>query len=190
MQPDDLITLKEAAKLVGRSPSTIRRWIAHGQAGRWEGAMPSHGGAPLALVSTAEILACRSLTSKDSAPEATSRPTDKTPAATSHTDLSPTSHEYALRVAELTGDLKLSEALLTAERASVAAVRASLEHQQLAYETQLRELREATAEARRDRDDWRDRHDKLAAELRALRDASDRPWWRRMLTDRKSFDDY
>lgn len=64
-RPDDLVTLKTAGAVVGRSPSTIRRWISLGHVRRWEGSISPHGGSPMALVSTAEVLACRGIVSRE-----------------------------------------------------------------------------------------------------------------------------
>ncbi len=66
---------------------------------------------------------------------------------------------------------------VTALQVEVAGLRDQLDQ---AHQARA-ELARTLDQNRQDLDDWRARHDALAAELAALRERTKLPWWRRLL---------
>lgn len=174
MDAPDLLTLAEAATASERSPSTIRRWLRTGALTRHEGPIPEHGGSPPVLVNRTELLGLLATTGQKPR-EPDGHPADAHPGApvvTTSPAMVDTPSRDAIRLAELEGRLALAEL-----RADLVRAEAELE----ASRREAHQLEALVAELRRDRDDWRDRHDARAAELRAVAEASGTSWWRRLL---------
>ena len=170
---DELITLKAAGELVGKSPSTIRRWVRAGKLTRHEGVQVSGGGSPPVMVAKHQLLAhvgsSEGVQSDEQVSNGHVQPSSRTPM-----QVSTQRPEDAVRIAELEGQVNTLRAQLEAATSRMESERAS-------HEAQLRDLRQSLHEARSDVTDWRDRHDRAAAELRTLRETSGRSWWRRLL---------
>lgn len=153
--PADLLTVREAAAVVGRGYSTVRGWIAAGEleAHRGEGTHPAN--APV-LVSKAAVLALCA-TSKSTAP---GRP----PPA----PVSPGADPLEL------AELRASLAVARAERDGLAAVVEAQRGTVAALDARGRDLTAALEGERATVAGMR-------AELAALRGATGLPWWRRLL---------
>jgi len=148
------VDVREAARLVDRSPSTVRAWV---RAGELDGYRedPRRRNSRL-LVSRRELLVLAGLEKAPSPPRPGGRAGGSPPA---DPDGDGPSRAELLAV-ELVGSRALAEAL----RSQVA----SLEEQ----------VHREAARA----DDWRDLATRQEAELRALRESAGIPWWRRLLT--------
>jgi len=148
---DELVPLAEAARLVGRSPSTVRRWCRDGLVSRVAGPPPPRGGSPVTLVSLAEVRAAAAAVS----------PSGATPAA------GPPVVADAVEVTRLRGEVALAElrGALEAERARADAL--AVERARLVAE--LERHRDDVAGLRGDVDAWRSRAREVEAELRELR---------------------
>lgn len=166
-RPDDLVPVREAARLVDRGYSTVRAWIADGALTPWKGEGTHPDNAPT-LVSRAEIFALAGA-SKSIRPGRRSTP--------STTDATPSTPAVAVEVAELRAELASARADVAVVRAELAGARAELSSTR---ET-LAEVRgrvvdlSATVEAERARARGAE------AERDALRNAAGLPWWRRLL---------
>ena len=152
-RPSDLISVREATKLVDRSVSSVRAWIRaddlHGYREK-EGKKTSR-----LMVSRAELLLYMGGADKPVNPPRT------TPEQTE------TDHRIALLEAEL-----------VAERSTLAATKTTL----AALEGQSTILERLISTERERANEWKDRAEALDAENRALRVQAGLPWWRRLLT--------
>ncbi len=161
--PADLIGVREAAQLVDKSVSTIRRWLRYDRLTRYKGDAPTSGGHASTLVSQAQLLAVAGRMAVEH-PPAPGEPVQATTVDTS----------TAVRVAELQGEV-------SPLRAQLDAMTGAQERERAQYEDRLRQGRADLESARMDVADWRDRHDAIAAELAELRARAGRPWWRALL---------
>ena len=166
-KPADLVPIAEAARAVDRSKDTVRRWLRTGALRRWEGERPAHGGSLPVLVSLAEL---------------------RTLAVVAELDPDPPRRGAApvLRVGEVDHVAELrAELVAERHRAVVAEIRADLarsEAQLQAAARDLTRLHADVADARAERDRWRDRCEAAEREGRELATAAGLPWWRRLLT--------
>lgn len=175
---DDLVPLAEAARRMGRSVATIRRWVRDGHVTRHEGPPAPGGGSPLALVAMHEVLTYAAAAGlladpgggrpaaelEDVAPdEAPPLVWDGAAAEAARLRVELAEARAAVAVAELRGEV----ARLTAERDALSAA--------------LTRAEAAAEDARREREHWRELAGARAAELDALRALSGRPWWRALL---------
>lgn len=175
-RPDDLVPVREAARVVGRGYSTVRAWIAGGELVGWKGEGTHPDNAPT-LVSKGEILALA----------ARSKSTHPGRPATSSTSAAgelATVDLPAPVVAELRAALALAEREREAARVEVAIVRAEL----AGKVAELTSTRETLAEVRARVVDLsatveaeRARARGAEADRDALRAAAGLPWWRRLL---------
>jgi len=194
--PPQRLTLEQAATLAERSRSTLRRWLRDGRLTRHEAKGPNHGGSPAVLIDRAELVAhlltsgATPRPSTDEDPPGAQTPvqtpggsgvqippvdTRGAPADTTLGEAAP----VALELARLRGRLALAE-----QAGELREVRARLEaalSEVGALERQLSAAGAAAEDLRRERDDWRDRHDAREAEISALRQLQGLPWWRRLL---------
>ena len=158
--PDDLIPVREAARVVGRGYSTVRGWIAGGEleAHRGEGTHPAN--APV-LVSRGAVLALcgRAKSTNPGRP-----PTDAPMVAPG----------AAVELAEL----RAAVAVARAERDGLGAVVEAQRGTVAALEARGRDLATALEVERANVAG-------LRAELEALRGAAGLPWWRRLLGSSK-----
>lgn len=178
----DLIDVAEAARVAERSDATIRRWMRDGLLARHEGPTPEHGGSAPVLVDRNELLTY--LASSGQQPRVSREDPGVTLEGSARGNMNvapPSSVELELvelrarlATAELEGRLNTQ---LAEVRGELAAARAELE----AVRRQVNQLDHELVDARRDRDDWRDRHDAREAELSALRSSGGGSWWRRLL---------
>lgn len=181
MPPDDLLPLKDAAVVVGRSLSTLRAWI---RAGELEGhrETPEDPNSRL-LVSQQQLLllAARSKPIHPGGP----RPDGpaEPPATPPSTD--PPVLKRTVRIGELRDDRRIEErmmlAALTAERDGLKAV---LEAQKLTISTLESRCRDLENHAHSERLRAQEHQDRLVAaeaELTALRGWQRLPWYQRLL---------
>jgi transposase len=164
---DELLTLKAAGDLVGKSASTIRRWVRAGKLTRHEGVQVSGGGSPPVMIEKYQLLTFVGTTTPLQ-PTVEVSTTGVQLGSRSGVQLST---ERAVRVAELEGEVSTLKARLD-------SCMETLERERTASETQVRNLLQQLFEARSDLVDWRERHDAVTSEMKAL---SGRSWWRRML---------
>lgn len=165
-RPPDLVTVREAARLVDRSPGTVRTWIRERRLSSWTGEGTGPGNAPI-LVSRAELLALvvtEGAAAHPGRPPASPSPSPVAPldggaVAALRAELATVRGELATARAERDGARELAEA----NRRTVAAV-----------EARAADLAEALAVARAELAGAR-------AELDALRAGGRLPWWRRLL---------
>ncbi len=180
-RPDDLISLREAAELVGRSSSTIRRWISGERLRKWEGTAPAHGGHSSTLVRKAAVLAVMGTSASAHRSATSAHEHLQASAAVSQAS----NHEHSIQLTQLEGEIAVLRAQLDAARVRLeyeaGTLRAQLDADREAHEAVLRDLRQSLHEARSDVTDWRDRHDQVAVELRTLRETTGRSWWSRLL---------
>ena len=161
-RPDDLVQLREAARLVDRSPASLRRWIRDGVVPSYRGEGTAPENAPV-LVSVAELRAAVVTAGKLAEP---GRPPTVAPRGPSDAEvvdlrreLVEARHAADLARAELVGERSTSDALRLAVAAEGARAR------DLAAALEAERARVAG----------------LSAELAALRTAERLPWWRRLL---------
>ena len=160
----ELVSVGDAARAVDRSRDTVRRWVRAGKLTRHEGPLPAGGGSRPVLVDLDEL---RRLVVELGLEAEPMRPGGASPAV----DLGRS------REAELAAELAAAREV-AALRVELAEVRGRL----ALAEREAHLAREALADARTDRDAWRDRVTALEAELAAVRAAGGAPWWRRLLT--------
>jgi hypothetical protein len=181
----DLIPLATAATFAQVSVQTIRRLIKTKALTRYEGIAP-HGGSPPVLVSKRELQT--HLIAKSTAPpqrtfaptaavdQATTTDRQTAPNAVAHGSTDQPNEQviaiFTERITALEERLRLSTQLAAATAERDAAISRS------------RWLETELDHARRDRDDWRDRYDAVAAEMGALRARDGGAWWRRLLPAR------
>lgn len=156
-EPDDLIPIRDAARMVNRGLSTVRAWCASGELTAYHGPGTHPGNRPV-LVSRAE-LTILAVTSKSARPGRAPPPSTVATPPTVNADLAIVRSERDLARAELAGRADVVDALRLAIRLS---------------EDRARDLSTAF-EAERARVAG------LTAELAALRGGADLPWWRRLL---------
>lgn len=149
--PLDLVPLKEAARQVDRSPSTLRDWIRAGELRGYAGEGTHPQNRPT-LVSVSELQALVVVAGKAAHPGR--RPPAEDPAAA--------------RVSEV--EIRALRAELDAERRVAAATAAALA---------LAEA--AAADLRLSLERERARADGAEAEVAALKAEKGLPWWRRLL---------
>jgi hypothetical protein len=184
-RPLDLLTVREAARLVDRGVSTLRGWVRAGELRGWH-ADPEHPENTPLLVSRAEVLALVVTTGRASTPGRRS-PADSTPSPTPVTDtpehpLDRPEHPLDLArlrstVAELRADVRAALAERDGARAVLSATGRTVE----ALEARCRDLAVLADAERRRADDLADRLAAVEAERDALRDYHGLPWYRRLL---------
>ena len=172
MEPSDLLSLSGAARVSERSSSTIRRWLRSGVLTKHEGPVPEHGGSPPVYVSRAELLTLLAVTGQQPRVAAAHPEDEHPPAPRVSMDAPPMSTPLEVRLMELTGQVAAAEL-----RGQVATLTAEL----AAARAEVRRLEEQVHELRATGNDWRDRHDARAAELRAVLELRAVPWWRRLI---------
>ena len=149
---NEMISLSDAARMVDRSSSTVRKWLKEGEI-TTEREPRGKKGSRL-MISREELLAHAAVAGKSA------RPARKKKSV-------PPSERAAVLAAELEG-----------QKALVQALQAQLELQG----GQLRLLEDSRRLERERVDEWKDRYVAADAELRALRTQLGVPWWRRLLT--------
>lgn len=153
-----MVTVKQAAKRVGKSAGTIRRWVREGHVQGHPGPPPAHGGSPHTLVDVAEVVAHAA---QLGAPSTTTEPSQPV-------------------VVDQAGELRLElvksqAAVVEAQlRGEIAALTARLESR----EREAMQARGALEDARAERDRYRELMQARDAELAALRSQG---WWSRVL---------
>ena len=157
-RPPDLLPLREAARLVDRSVSTLRAWIRAGDLRPWRGEGTHPDNAPV-LVSREELAALVVGAGKAAHP---GRPPSAPPAEAAPALVA----ELAALRAELAG----ARALARAHEETTAALREALAEARgraadLAAALEVERARATAAEAERE----------------ALRTSAGLPWWRRLL---------
>ena len=177
-RPLDLLTVREAARLVDRGVSTLRGWVRAGELRGWH-ADPEHPENTPLLVSRAEVLALVVTTGRASTPGRRS-PAESTPPPTPPTDTPEHPLDLArLRstVAELRADVRVALAERDGARAALEAT-----GREVAAVAGRCSTLEVLADAERRRaDDLADRLTAAEAERDALREHQGLPWWRRLL---------
>lgn len=158
----ELVTVADAAKRVGRSVSTVRRWLRDGALTRYEGEAPAHGGSASVLVDADELHALVVTSGAHPAPGGGRSPSpglglrDEGEVARLRAELVEARADARVARAELDAAQRIADA----ERGAVARTLAALEAH-LADERGHR----VAAEAERD----------------ALRVQLGGSWWRRLL---------
>jgi hypothetical protein len=180
--PADLITVKDAATLVDRSVSSVRAWLRAGKLAkhRENDADPNSR----VLISRAELMtfAAVGLSAAPPRPPATSEAPSLTP------DTPADQEAPAVALARAQAELRGALAVLEATRAHVSALEGQVAATEKAA-NQAREEARATADAERRRADAAERQvaelrDALTAaraELEALKEYADLPWYRRLI---------
>jgi len=180
-RPLDLLTVREAARLVDRGVSTLRGWVRAGELRGWH-ADPEHPENTPLLVSRAEVLALVVTTGRASTPGRRS-PAESTPPSTPPTDaLDRPEHALDLArlrstVAELRADLRAALAERDGARAVLSATGRTVE----VLEARCDDLAGLADAERRHALDLADRLAVAEAERDALREYQGLPWWRRLL---------
>lgn len=165
--PDDLVPVREAARLVDRSTATIRAWVRAGELRVYRGEGTHEANRP-ALVSRAELLNVAGVTKAPHPPRPPRReePVSPSPAASTPSPSPGPSSSPSPSVAELDA----LRALAASREETAAAVRSTV----AALEARCVDLSAAL-------DRERARADGLEAEISALRATQGLPWWRRLL---------
>jgi hypothetical protein len=173
---DELLTVSAAAKVAERSEATIRRWLRAGVLPSTAGPVPAAGGHAPSLVRAGDLFA--HLARSEQVPRLSSSVQADTGRVV-RTNTSEHDDGAAGEVSALRAELERArmDGQLGTLRAELAAALARVE----LVEGERSRLAALLDEARRDRDDWRGRADALASELRAERERTGRPWWRRLL---------
>jgi len=165
---DDLLNLKQAAHLVGKSTATIRRYVRSGKLDRHEGVQDGSGGSAPVMVSQVQLLALLGSNQKLQV----GHDVDSRGVQVNKNIPVQVSTEQAVRIATLEGQVNTLTAQLDAsERA--------LESEKDSTSVLVRELKQSLYEAREDAKDWKERHDAKEAQLKALKGRS---WFSRLLT--------
>lgn len=176
-EPDDLVPLAEAARRMGRSVSTLRRWTRDGHVTRHDGPPAPGGGSPLALVSMGEVLGYAAAAGLLADPGGGRAPVDREDLDTPAT--SPPALVADLEAARLR--VELAEARAAVQLAELRGELRALAVERDALAAALTRAEAAEADARREREHWRELAEARAAELEAMRAAGGRPWWRALL---------
>ena len=148
----DLIPIKEAATLVDRTVPTLKKWIKRGEI---EGEREDETNPRSRILVSRRALMVLMAT----AGKATNPPRPK---ASSNTGP--------------------SKAVLQAELAGQQALVAALQGQLELIGAQISAVEESKRSEQRRADDWKERAEGLAAELKASRMHAGLPWWRKLLT--------
>ena len=178
----DLVTLAEAARFAERSEPSMRRLVRSGLITRYDGPPSPGGGSPPILVSRQELQGY--LITSNQRPR--NRPgiaqvtTDRSGAIRSGDQVGGTGDTPQLTAILRERLLAMDERIRLTEQLAEANARAITSERDAAL-AQVRLLSEELDRTRRDRDDWRDRHDAREAELTALRTQAGGSWWRRLL---------
>lgn len=174
-QPDDLIPVSEAARLVDRSVSTLRAWVRASELqGYYED--PNHPENSRLMVSRRALIALASQRKSTSPPRPAPgprTPEETTPSVSTPATQAPIPAQVSVLVAELDG-----------ARALLEAVRAQL----VATEARSRTLEDQVRTERQRAEEWKGRATAIDAELRALKERERLPIWRRLLTGPRSRD--
>ena len=165
---DDLLNLKQAAHLVGKSTATIRRYVRSGKLDRHEGVQDGSGGSAPVMVSQAQLLALLGSNQKLQV----GHDVDSRGVQVNKNIPVQVSTEQAVRIATLEGEVNTLTARLNASEKALEAERDALG-------SLVRELKQSLHEARSERDDWRERADAKDAQLQALKGKG---WFARLLT--------
>jgi hypothetical protein len=181
-RPEDLFPLKEAAVVVGRSPSTLRAWIRAGELQGYREVLNDPNSRVLVSRQALLMLAARSkpIHPGGPRPEATESPGSTGEKA----DVLPTpTHEKAedRRSEERRIEERLLLAALSAERDGLRAV---IEAQKLTISTleaRCRDLENSGHSERLRAQEYQDRLVAAEAELGVLRGWQRLPWYRRLL---------
>jgi hypothetical protein len=177
-RPLDLLTVREAARLVDRGVSTLRGWVRAGELRGWH-ADPAHPENTPLLVSRAEVLALVVTTGRASNPGRRS-PAGPTPPPTPPTD-TPTDALDLARLRSTVAELRADVRVALAERDGARGALEATVREVAAVAGRCSTL-EALADAERRRaDDLADRLAAAEAERDALREHQGLPWWRRLL---------
>lgn len=192
MDSDELLTIDAAARAAERSEATIRRWIRAGELPSVAGAAPGGGGRAPACVRARDLFAYLAMsgqqprvnTSAQAIVHAQSRvythvhpPGIVAAQPGERADERPSPPAMDNEALALRMELVRMEGRCDVLRAELDAARARVE----LVESERARLAGLLDETRRDRDDWRERHDAREAELRAMRTDAGLPWWRRLL---------
>ena len=183
MHHDELLTLADAARVAERSEATLRRWIRAGDLPSTTGPAPEGGGRAPALVRAGDLfgfLARSGQQPRSVAVVHADTGRSDTPPAIVHGDGARdevAALTLALERSRMETERARMEGQLEAARVELAALRERVD----LVEGERSRLEALLDEARRDRDDWRARSDAAAVELRAERERTGRPWWRRLL---------
>lgn len=162
-RPPDLVSVREAARLVDRSPATIRAWVRAGDLRVWRGEGTHEANRP-ALVSRAELLHLAGVTKAPNPPRPGGAARPEPPADGGELDALRAQLD-ALRV-----QLDAARAVADARGETADALRSTVG----ALEARARDL---AADLERERA----RADAAERERDALRAAQGLPWWRRLL---------
>jgi hypothetical protein len=164
-----LLTVKEASVIAERSDKTVRRWIRQGKLKKYEQGSEG-GGSPLVLIDQAELL--NLLVS-----------TGQAPVDHPHDQVSDHPHDHPVAPSMEVQELQMR--LLKSEAATVQAeLQGALNTAQTELElwkTRARESETREQAARSEIQEWKDRHDQLAAELKVLRAQQGLSWWQKLL---------
>jgi hypothetical protein len=180
---DELLTVSAAAKVAERSEATIRRWLRAGVLPSTAGEPPTGGGHAPSLVRAGDLFAYLASSGQQPRQLASAQPDEGRTVArsTSEHDDGAAGEVSALRLeverARMDAERARMEGQLGTLRAELAAAVARVE----LVEGERSRLAALLDEARRERDDWRARADAATVELRAERERTGRPWWRRLL---------
>ena len=177
--PNELVPVADAAKTIGKSPATIRRWIRAGKITRHEGQTPVHGGSPPAMVVLSEVVAMAGAMGSirvDAPPVQTARPPgDHQPFTVP--DSSPD-------IADLRVELAIAQGAVQVAQVERDSLERQLEAEREAHRREAAELRHQVDHHRLASKDWQDRYDRAAAELRAVMQRDGLPWWRKLIGTR------
>ena len=195
-RPNDLIYIRTASNMSGKSSRPIRRWFSSsvGKLTRWEAEGSGHGGPVNALVSARELMSLLAETQKmptqsDGRPGRQSRQTGAIAnSETPHANLLTPIQAIQMEVFEEKAKVRVIEAEKSALVAEIEWVKLhsrkleeQLKEQAQQAEAELRHERHRTQETREDLLAARDRANALEAENRALRATQGLSWWRRMI---------
>lgn len=186
----ELITLQDAAARSERSVATLRRWMRQGKLTRHESQPPSHGGSGRVLVDSKELLTVLAVSTQAPRTQVITGVSNGVDTTGMQGDQSGVQEVYtpreSVQVIRLEGELALEKmrndvTRITGERDSLVV---QLEvHKQNSRET-LTQLATNLNQMRTEVNEWKDRHDALHAENKALRQLLSRnglPWYRRLL---------
>jgi len=176
MHSDDLLSISDAAKLSERSSSTIRRWIRDGKLTGHDGGAPAHGGSARVLVRRGDLTGLLAQSGQTPRSTGDSAPVHEVVETPGVADLS-----TVVQLMELRFDVERVKLTHQADTARLRLAHALEQLNESKRETVTE--REEGHLMRLERDDWRNRHDALAAELKAMRQASGnrQTWWQKLL---------
>jgi len=190
MNTQELITLQDAAARSERSVATLRRWLRQGKLTRHESQPPAHGGSGRVLVDSKELLTLLAASGQPPRTEGVVEVSNGVGETGDQPDqgvsTEPEPEPVSLRVLRLEGELALSDAratiaTITGERDSLAT---QLELHRKNTQATFTQLAENLNQMRTEVTEWKERHDALYSENKALRKLSasqGAPWYRRLL---------